>query len=137
MSTVTETITTTKLIQDQPVNQCRTSTFSIQFTPLISSKTRRWLENISPMLPYIFDWANMTTLAGLCCAILGTYFVALKQFSLGMCFICISVICDWMDGWVARHSTERPKAYSDFGAQLDTLADIISFGIFPSVTVLR
>ncbi len=45
--------------------------------------------------------------------------------------IGIAVILDGLDGWVARLA----NADSDFGLQLDSLADVISFGIAPAILV--
>lgn len=42
-------------------------------------------------------------------------------------FICLAAVLDFLDGFAAR----LLKAYSDIGKQLDSLADIISFGVAP------
>src|SRR5512141_2670641 len=46
-------------------------------------------------------------------------------------FIIIADVFDGMDGWVARltHSTTR------FGIELDSLSDLIAFGVAPAVLV--
>ncbi|NLA24038.1 MAG: hypothetical protein GX879_03640, partial [Bacteroidales bacterium] len=48
-------------------------------------------------------------------------------------FLCIifAAICDFSDGFAAR----LLKAYSDFGKQLDSLSDLISFGLAPAVLI--
>jgi CDP-diacylglycerol---serine O-phosphatidyltransferase len=45
--------------------------------------------------------------------------------------IITAAICDFADGFAARIL----KAYSDFGKQLDSLSDLISFGVAPAVLV--
>ncbi len=45
--------------------------------------------------------------------------------------IGIAVLLDGVDGWVARLA----NADSDFGLQLDSLADVISFGIAPAILI--
>ncbi len=45
--------------------------------------------------------------------------------------VAIAAILDRLDGWVARLTGTT----SDFGVQLDSLADIISFGMAPAVMV--
>jgi CDP-diacylglycerol--serine O-phosphatidyltransferase len=45
--------------------------------------------------------------------------------------VAIAAVLDRLDGWVARLTGTT----SDFGVQLDSLADIISFGIAPAVLV--
>lgn len=42
-------------------------------------------------------------------------------------FICIAAVFDFFDGFAAR----ALKAYSEVGKQLDSLADVISFGVAP------
>jgi CDP-diacylglycerol--serine O-phosphatidyltransferase len=46
-------------------------------------------------------------------------------------FICIAAVNDFLDGFVAR----LLKASSEMGKQLDSLADVVSFGVAPSVIV--
>lgn len=45
--------------------------------------------------------------------------------------IGIAVVLDGLDGWVARLA----NATSDFGLQLDSLADVISFGVAPAILI--
>ena len=47
--------------------------------------------------------------------------------------ILIAAIFDFLDGLVARSL----KAYSDIGKELDSLADMVSFGVLPSVIVYQ
>lgn len=42
-------------------------------------------------------------------------------------FICLAAVFDFLDGFVAR----LLKAYSEIGKQLDSLADVVSFGVAP------
>jgi CDP-diacylglycerol---serine O-phosphatidyltransferase len=46
-------------------------------------------------------------------------------------FICIAAVIDFLDGFVAR----LLKASSEMGKQLDSLADVVSFGVAPSIIV--
>lgn len=43
-------------------------------------------------------------------------------------FICLAAVFDFIDGFVAR----LLKAYSEIGKQLDSLADLVSFGLAPA-----
>ncbi len=47
---------------------------------------------------------------------------------IGFIFLFVAMICDVLDGVIARHSK-----HSVLGADLDSLADIISFGVAPAV----
>ncbi len=46
-------------------------------------------------------------------------------------FICIAAVVDFLDGFVARLF----KATSEMGKQLDSLADVVSFGVAPSMII--
>jgi CDP-diacylglycerol---serine O-phosphatidyltransferase len=54
---------------------------------------------------------------------------AARHFELAAIYIGISVFIDGLDGRIARMT----NTVSDFGRELDSLADVISFGIAPGV----
>jgi len=45
----------------------------------------------------------------------------------------LSGICDAFDGIVARTKKNRTEPEKEFGIQIDSLCDVISFGVFPGV----
>ena len=47
-----------------------------------------------------------------------------------------AVFFDWTDGIIARHLKGRNEKHREFGGQIDSLIDIISFGICPAVVLL-
>ena len=47
-----------------------------------------------------------------------------------------AVFFDWTDGIIARRMKGRTDEYRTFGGQLDSLIDIVSFGILPAVLLL-
>lgn len=47
--------------------------------------------------------------------------------------VVYAAVLDWMDGRVARFS----RTHTRFGAELDSLADLVSFGLAPSLIVYR
>lgn len=47
-------------------------------------------------------------------------------------FILISVFCDWFDGFIAR----KRKESSEFGKQLDSIVDMVSFGLAPAIVFI-
>ena len=47
-----------------------------------------------------------------------------------------AVLFDWADGIIAQQITGRTDHHRAFGGQLDSLIDIISFGVFPAVFLL-
>ena len=52
-------------------------------------------------------------------------------------FLCLvfSGFCDMFDGKIARH-TKRSKDAQEFGIQIDSLCDLICFGVFPGFIVV-
>jgi CDP-diacylglycerol--serine O-phosphatidyltransferase len=55
------------------------------------------------------------------------------HFLLSACLILAAMIFDMLDGYAARLS----KSASEFGGQLDSLCDAISFGVAPAFLLLR
>ena len=56
-----------------------------------------------------------------------------EQMYMGSIFIGIAAICDMLDGMVAR----ALKVFSPIGKDLDSLADVVSFGVAPSVIMFK
>src|SRR5204863_4256773 len=54
-----------------------------------------------------------------------------EKITWGCLFIFLAAIVDFLDGFVARLF----KATSEMGKQLDSLADVVSFGVAPSLIV--
>ena len=71
------------------------------------------------------------TLVGLCCGATAIRFALLGNWEAAVIAIVCAAIFDMLDGRLARLSAPD----SAFGAQLDSLADLVSFGIAPSVVV--
>ena len=82
---------------------------------LVSSKKTRYL------LP------NILTLGGVCLGISSIKFAIDGNYSLAVIFILLSAILDALDGRIAR----LIKGTSEFGKELDSLTDFVSFGIAP------
>jgi CDP-diacylglycerol--serine O-phosphatidyltransferase len=89
-----------------------------------------------PILCYAKDLPNICSLVGLLCALLGIYFVILGNFPAAMIGMIWAVFFDWSDGIIARKMKGRTKEQGEFGAQLDSLIDIVSFGVFPAIILL-
>ena len=59
-----------------------------------------------------------------------------EQVNLVMSCLIISGLCDLFDGFIAR-KCNRNETQKAFGVQIDTLCDIISFVIFPSIFLYK
>ena len=82
---------------------------------LVPSKKTRYL------LP------NILTLGGVCLGISSIKFSIDGNYSLAAIFILLAAILDALDGRIAR----LIKGTSEFGKELDSLTDFVSFGIAP------
>ncbi len=71
------------------------------------------------------------TLLALCSGTTAIRFALMENWKAAVIAIIVAAVLDTMDGKVAR----MLGADSKFGAQLDSLADLVSFGIAPSVLV--
>ncbi|WP_108672050.1 CDP-diacylglycerol--serine O-phosphatidyltransferase [Peribacillus acanthi] len=74
---------------------------------------------------------NMFTLGNLFCGFLSIGFAASGQYKNAAILILIGMMLDSMDGRLAR----MLKADSELGKELDSLADIVTFGVAPSFLV--
>ena len=76
---------------------------------------------------------NAITCLNLFSGCLGIVFAFQGELKLAAYSIVISAIFDFFDGMLAR----LLKAYSDIGKELDSLADMVSFGVLPSVIIYQ
>jgi len=88
------------------------------------------------MLVFARDLPNIASLAGLLCAIVGIYYAILGNFPAAIIGLLWAIFFDWSDGIVARQMKGRTDEYRAFGKQLDSLIDIVSFGILPAFLLL-
>ena len=82
---------------------------------IVSSKKSRFI------LP------NLLTIIGVCLGISSIKFALDNNYSLAVIFIVLAAILDALDGRIAR----LIKGTTEFGKELDSLTDFVSFGIAP------
>ena len=75
---------------------------------------------------------NIITIAGVCLGISSIKFSLDLNFKMAVTFIILAAILDALDGRIAR----LIKGTSDFGKELDSLTDFVSFGIAPALIVI-
>jgi phosphatidylserine synthase len=88
------------------------------------------------ILSFAKELPNICSLAGLFSALLAIYFAFLGNFPAAMIGLLWAVFFDWSDGIIARKMKGRTSDQAEFGGQLDSLIDIISFGVCPAVVLL-
>ena len=75
--------------------------------------------------------ANAITLGNLFSGCVGAVHLILGDYQTTAICIILSLVLDFFDGFVAR----ALKANSNLGTQLDSLADMVSFGLIPGLTI--
>jgi phosphatidylserine synthase len=88
------------------------------------------------ILSFAKDLPNICSLAGLFSAVLAIYFAILGNFPATMIGLVWAVFFDWSDGIVARRMKVRNDRQRMLGGQLDSLIDIVSFGVCPAIVLL-
>ncbi len=76
-----------------------------------------------------FIFPSFFTILNLLSGFIGVLFLINKNYDLIEYCIYLSLIFDFLDGFIAR----KLDATSNFGKQLDSFADLISFGFLPSL----
>ena len=89
------------------------------------------LEPVRPGLTLRAMVPNAITAAALCAGLTGIRFGITHDFEKAVQAIVLAGILDGLDGRVAR----LLKAQSRFGAELDSLADNVSFGVAPALVL--
>jgi len=78
-----------------------------------------------------FNLANMVTFANIACGVLAIYFLTHGSFFIAAAFAWIGGACDIIDGKIAR----KYNLSTEFGVQLDSFADFLSFVIVPCMFI--
>lgn len=78
-----------------------------------------------------FTIPNLLTLSNLFCGAMAVVSALEGNLVLTFWLVMLSALCDFLDGFAARLLNQ----YSALGVQLDSLADMVSFGLVPSAVV--
>lgn len=76
---------------------------------------------------------NTITSMNLLCGALGVIFTLQGRLDTAFYLMLAGAVCDFCDGFAARLF----NAYSDMGKELDSLADLITFGFLPSIMLYK
>lgn len=80
-----------------------------------------------------YDYTVILTYAGMLTAFAGILFAINESFRQSVICLMLAGICDMFDGTVAS-TKSRTKKQKRFGIQIDSMSDIIAFGVLPAVT---
>lgn len=75
--------------------------------------------------------ADLVSIANASSGFLSIVMISMGNFMLAAKFMLLAVIFDAMDGWVARKLNREDEC--GFGKNIDSLSDIISFGVAPAM----
>ena len=81
----------------------------------------------------VYDYTVILTYMSLISGIIGIRLAYGGQIMWAMLCLGISGICDMFDGVVARTKKNRTEDQKNFGIQLDSLCDVVCFGVVPAV----
>ena len=76
---------------------------------------------------------NSITSMNLLCGAVGVIYAFQGQLNIAFYLMLAGAVCDFCDGFAAR----LLKAYSPMGKELDSLADLITFGFLPSIMLYK
>ena len=80
-----------------------------------------------------YDYTVYLTYLSLISSVLGMTRAIHGDYKLAIFCLAFSGICDAFDGIVARTKKNRTVDEKNFGIQLDSLCDVICFGLFPAM----
>lgn len=82
-----------------------------------------------------YNLANSITIFGLAFSLAAIFSTTQKHHGIAIVLLLLAGICDLLDGKIARRIGKRRVRERVFGIQIDSLADLISFGVAPAFIV--
>jgi CDP-diacylglycerol--serine O-phosphatidyltransferase len=82
-------------------------------------------------VPIRFLLPNLVTLLALCSGVTAIRLGVEGRFEMAVSFVIVAIVLDAVDGRLARFL----KGTSRFGAELDSLADFVNFGVAPAMLI--
>lgn len=81
----------------------------------------------------IYDYTVILTYIGLISSVFGITQAIHGDYKAAIFCLAFSGVCDAFDGRIARTKKNRTEDEKNFGIQLDSLCDVICFGVFPAL----
>ena len=81
----------------------------------------------------VYDYTVILTYISLISSVYGIMQAIHGDYKLAIFCLALSGACDAFDGRVARSKKNRTEDEKAFGIQLDSLCDVICFGVFPAL----
>ena len=80
-----------------------------------------------------YNYTVILTYLSLVSSVIGMKFAYSGRIGLAIICLVVSGVCDMFDGVVARSKKNRTADEKNFGIQLDSLCDVVCFGVFPAI----
>lgn len=80
-----------------------------------------------------YNYTVILTYIGLVSTFLGITYSINGKFLPAIFCLLVSGLCDMFDGVIARTHKKRSDDAKKFGIQIDSLCDVICFGVFPAI----
>ena len=80
-----------------------------------------------------YDYTVILTYISFISAVAGIFCASSRQLQWAIFFLAFSGFCDMFDGKIARTKKNRTEDEESFGIQIDSLCDIVCFGVLPIV----
>lgn len=80
-----------------------------------------------------YDYTVVLTYIGFASGVSGMFCAVMKHIRLAVFFLACSGLCDMFDGKIARTKKNRTEDEKNFGIQIDSLCDMVCFGILPII----
>lgn len=80
-----------------------------------------------------YDYTVVLTYIGFASGVTGIFCASTRHLRWAVFFLALSGLCDMFDGKIARTKKNRTEDEKSFGIQIDSLCDIVCFGILPVV----
>lgn len=85
----------------------------------------------------VYNYTVIMTYAGLFFSYAGIQFVLRNDYRSALLCLMISGLFDMFDGAVARTKKDRTDSEKLFGIQIDSMSDVICYGVLPAIFVCR
>ena len=78
-----------------------------------------------------YSYTVILTYLGFVCGSVGLYFAAHESTNMAIIMLMLAGFCDMFDGKVAKTKKNRTPQECRFGIQIDSLSDMVCFGLLP------
>ena len=78
-----------------------------------------------------YSYTVILTYIGFVCGSVGLYFAANGSTNMAIIMLMLAGFCDMFDGKIAKTKKNRTPEECRFGIQIDSLSDVVCFGLLP------